>query len=395
MQAFTKGFGIIGLIFLIFGLIALALTKLLNWYVYTHLGLGVLLIILYVVFNFDSFRDRMRERSTTEGSKVFVYAGIGILIIILLNVVSFRHSWRWDSTSAKLFSLEEQTLTTLKNLKSPVQFTAFMHSKNQLREPFKALTSAYTYRSDKFQSEVIDPDKRPELATRYQVKDGDIRVVYGSPDRVLRSYDEKQLREILKENVKAIYYFTDLPNDENYKKVQGLLQTPDFSSKGVQLEILSPTSPPPPGVDIKDPSKGSLYVQYMHKDTVIKDVSEEAFTNAMLQVARQNSPVVRFVIGHGERNLTDENELGLSVLKNAIQNEGYVVQPMDGSLVQGVPAGTDVLVIAGPRGAGPAGSRAGTVRGWCPGTHPRAGTAIAAGISSVLPGVLAAASPSR
>lgn len=349
MKSLTKGFGIIGIILILFGVIALAVTKLMNWYVYSHLGLGVLMMILYVTFNFDQFAERLKERSTTEGSKVFVYAGVGVLIIIMLNVISFRHSWRWDLTSSKVFSLEEQTIKTLQNLKVPVQVMAFMNPSNKSRDVFKQISETYRYQNPKFSYEIIDPDKRPDLATRFQAQDGLIRFAIGSPDKTLSGFDEKGLREALGEKVKSIYYFGDSLTDPVYTKLRDLLHSPEFKDKAVNLEILSPSSPPPPTLDIKSPKKDTVYIEFVHKDTIIKEISEEAFTNAILQISRQESPVVRFSSGHGEAQLEDEQAQGLSILKNGIQNEGYVVQSMEGSLAEGVPAGTDIFVLAGPK----------------------------------------------
>lgn len=348
MKSLTKGFGIAGMILIIFGIIALAITKLMNWYVYSHLGLGVLLIILYSIFNFETFMERLRERSTTEGGKVFIYAGVVVLIIVLLNVIAFRKSHRWDVTSSKVFSLEDQSLKILQQMPSSVHVTAFMEPKNAALEPFKGLSAAYQYNSKKFQFDVVDPDKKPDMANRYQVKDGDIRFEYGSENKTLSSYDEKALKEALKERIKKIYYFGAGPDESTYKQLTALTATPEFKEKGVSVELVNPLTPPPPGVEAKNPAKGDIYIEFYRKDTVIREVSEQAFTNALIQITRQVTPTVRFTSGHGERDLESEEENGFSVIKGAIQNEGYDVKSMSGGLVQGVPAGTDILIIAGP-----------------------------------------------
>ncbi len=348
MRALTKGFGITGLILILFGIIALAITKLMNWYVYLHLGLGVVLIILYAVFNFETFLDRLKERSTTEGSKVFVYSGIVILIIVVLNVISFRKSTRWDFTATSIHSLEEQSLGVLKKLTAPLEVTGFFHAKNQLRERFKELMEIYAYNSDKLTFTIVDPDKQPGIANKYTARDGDIRFVYGPEGKLIAKYDEKVLRQALQFPVERITYFGASLQDPGYEKIKALLAKEEFVDKEYDLRIFKSDAPLPPEYDV-DPKPGNLYITYVRQDNVVQEVSEEIFTNAIIKISREDNPVVYFASAHGERSIDDEEQGGISILKSAIINEGYEVKSLQRSLLQGVPDDADMLVIAGPR----------------------------------------------
>jgi len=77
--------------------------------------------------------------------------------------------------------------------------------------------------------------------------------------------------------------------------------------------------------------------------------TEQELTNAIIRVTRTAKTSVRFLVGHGEPGLDDTGKQGYSMLKAAIENQGYDVSTV--SFVQdAVPADRiSVLVIAGPR----------------------------------------------
>ena len=342
MQAMTKGFGIIGLILLVFGVIALALTKLVNWYFYLHAGLGSVLIILYLVFNLETFLERIKERSTAEGGKVFVYAGIVVLIIVGLNVIGARKSKTWDLTENKIFSLEQQTRDVLGKLKQPLSVVAFFHDKNPAKEALKQRLETYQRESEQFKFEFVDPDKQPDLANQAKVKDGDIRIVYGGEDKVIKTFNEESVKQAVEAGAINALYFGQTAGDENFAKLRDLVQQINPGA-GVRYY---PADSPPPGLDVK-PVVGTVVLQYPRKDTVIQDFSEQSLTNAIVQVSVQDSPIVYFATGHGERGLEDDSEKGLSVLKGAIRNEGYDVRELKNGFAAGIPEDTKVLVVAG------------------------------------------------
>ena len=77
--------------------------------------------------------------------------------------------------------------------------------------------------------------------------------------------------------------------------------------------------------------------------------NEQALTNAIIRVTRTARTPVRFLVGHGEPGLDDTGTQGYSMLKAAIENQGYDVSTV--SFLQDADAAerVAVLVIAGPR----------------------------------------------
>ncbi|MEZ0311785.1 MAG: GldG family protein [Myxococcota bacterium] len=104
-------------------------------------------------------------------------------------------------------------------------------------------------------------------------------------------------------------------------------------------------------------------------DARVKDISEEALTNAVAKVTQSGAKAVYFLTGHGERDLDDDRDAkGMKMTADAVRGEGFEVKTLDftkgaaaapGTAVDlkatdkkptlSVPADAAVLVVAGPR----------------------------------------------
>src|SRR5450759_2995808 len=94
------------------------------------------------------------------------YAGTYILVILAvlaaINFLANRYDKSYDSTSNKQFSLSDQTIKVVGNLKSDVKLTYFDEASHfpQARD----LLDRYTALSPKLKVEFIDPTKKPQQA---------------------------------------------------------------------------------------------------------------------------------------------------------------------------------------------------------------------------------------
>ena len=75
---------------------------------------------------------------------------------------------------------------------------------------------------------------------------------------------------------------------------------------------------------------------------------EEALVNALMKVARSDSPSVLFTTGHGEYDPQSGEILGLSNLKAALEADGFVVATWDAQKTPEVPDDCRVLASIGP-----------------------------------------------
>ncbi len=77
-------------------------------------------------------------------------------------------------------------------------------------------------------------------------------------------------------------------------------------------------------------------------------LTEEKLTNAVLKVVRGGAKTVYFLEGHGEADINSPQTDGYLRLRQALENQAFVVKPLVLARSGQVPADCSVLVIAGP-----------------------------------------------
>lgn len=81
----------------------------------------------------------------------------------------------------------------------------------------------------------------------------------------------------------------------------------------------------------------------------VTTASEAELTGALIRVSKDEKKRIVFLEGHGERSTTDEQMEGFSLVKAALEKQGYEVGTLTLLQENAVPAETSVLVLAGPR----------------------------------------------
>jgi ABC-type uncharacterized transport system involved in gliding motility auxiliary subunit len=84
------------------------------------------------------------------------------------------------------------------------------------------------------------------------------------------------------------------------------------------------------------------------KEARAKEVSEEALTNALIDVTRGSTKKVYFSKGHGERPVADATERGLKLFVDSLKSEGFQTDEIVLAEHKQMPADTAALVVAGP-----------------------------------------------
>jgi ABC-type uncharacterized transport system involved in gliding motility auxiliary subunit len=163
----TSLFGLYGIVLLAFGLVAYALAPAASGYVLAHVGLGILLLVLYLTSSRDNLSNFLGERSTKYGANAVVYSLIFLAILIVVNYLAARHNHRFDLTKQNVFSLSTQSSGVLTKLDKPVEVYAFVEAGT---DPIiDDLLDSYKNASNNFSYHIVDPVKDRDLAERFKV----------------------------------------------------------------------------------------------------------------------------------------------------------------------------------------------------------------------------------
>ncbi len=95
-----------------------------------------------------------------------------------------------------------------------------------------------------------------------------------------------------------------------------------------------------------------VYDKKSDRYTKVKTPTEEAMTNAIIQVAKKDTRKAYFIAGHEEPSISDErSEEGFGIAAVLLRNEGYEVKALTLIDKEDVPKDASVVILAGARGA--------------------------------------------
>lgn len=223
-------------------------------------------------------------------------AGVLLLaaLVLMINYFGGKYYKRFDWTQSELYSLSEKTLNVLKGLNRDVEFIVFLSpEQSEIYQPTTELLSRYGAASRRVHVRVVDAAKKPveaqQLVQKYGVTTTGVVVTSGDDKRVIDSNDLAEL-------------------DFRTFQATGAPQMTGF--KGEQL-----------------------------------------FTSAILQLSEGRKPKILFTTGHGEHSLDDQSGRGLSGAQQLLGRDNFELEEWASLGKPAVPAGTDLLVIAGPTGS--------------------------------------------
>ena len=171
---------------------------------------GLILILLYLATQWRDVAAYFDRRQTRLGTIAAGSVVLMLAILVAVNYLAARRNHRWDLTSAKQFSLSDQTRQILEKLDAPVKVLVF--AKPEEFDAYRDRLSEYQYVSKgKLTADYIDPTKDPVRAQANQVQAYGT-VVFGYKGRTERvvGNDEQQftnaLVKVLTGEQKKVYF---------------------------------------------------------------------------------------------------------------------------------------------------------------------------------------------
>src|SRR5579864_1711966 len=165
MQRSMASAGLIGLVFLFFAMVSYLTGA--RMYFLLNLVLGVLAIVLWGTSSRETLGTLMGHRATRYGANAVVYSLGFVGLLVAINYILALHHRRFDLTSERVFSLSPQSVKVVGTLKQPLKLYGFFQGGRDSQA--EALYESYTYAAPKITFQLIDPERNPEIATRYNV----------------------------------------------------------------------------------------------------------------------------------------------------------------------------------------------------------------------------------
>ncbi len=246
MSRFASLYGIVGVILLLFAGVAYFITRDFSSYVFAHTIIGALAVITFLSSAKGSLSTFFGERSTKYGISAVFYALLFFAILCFVNFISVRHHHRFDLTESGVYSLSPQTVDLLHRLDKPLDIQAFVEAGSD--PPLRELLESYRYASDKVTFAIVDPDKHPDQAEKYQISTVPaIHLQYGDRTNVVNKLTEEELTNglirITKGEKKTIYFLEghgepsidDMNDPKGYGQIKTALDNESYEVKKLVL----------------------------------------------------------------------------------------------------------------------------------------------------------------
>jgi ABC-type uncharacterized transport system involved in gliding motility auxiliary subunit len=274
MNKTVQFLGILGFVILVFGLIVKGLVVVDEYSLGNiHFILALVLLVFFAVRGGLQFLGSAATRKTANlGAQLTVYYLLFLGLLGVANYFVSKHEFiSYDSTKEKVYTLDEQTQKVLSSLTRPIKVRAFFLGKIDAES--EGLLNRYKQYSDKFQWEFIDPEKKPHLTEKYEIR--------AAPTLQI-GFDDSE------------------------------------SQQGIKI---------------------------------VKTISENELTNAIIKLTRGGEKKVYALTGHGEGDLDSQDELGYLALKESIQDQNLKVEPLFLDRTAKVPDDASALLVVSPKKA--------------------------------------------
>jgi ABC-type uncharacterized transport system involved in gliding motility auxiliary subunit len=171
IERFAPFLPLVGLALLLSGLVVALFVRRFDTPSYVLLGVGLALLLLFIILRPDDVRRLLTIRQIRYGSSsllaILMFAAIAIL---LYWVVSQFDNWRLDVTETNEFTPLAETVELLESLESPVHVIGFYPpSFAGAREEARVILDNLTAVSDNLTYEFQDPETNPILAEKYEL----------------------------------------------------------------------------------------------------------------------------------------------------------------------------------------------------------------------------------
>ncbi len=215
---------------------------------------------------------------------------LALVLVQMLNYIALRNPLRSDWSGRKYYALSEKTVHLMEELEHRVDVTVFFQEEHTLYQDIENLLEEYQYLTRNFHVEWVDPSRdlsrTEKLTKKYGLTEAQVIVFdIGGKSKVVRQVDLADLQMV----------------------------------KGRKEPVISTF-------------KG-----------------EQAFSSAIQGLVQGKTPVVYFLVGHGERRVTEFDQImGFSKVGTLIVRDNLEIRELMLTAEKQIPEDAAALIIAGP-----------------------------------------------
>src|SRR6266850_3264694 len=185
--------GLLGVVALFSALWALFLTRsLAGAYVIVPLVLAISGIAFYLATNLREMGDQFTGRGSFYNTISAVFAVLLAGVLVAVNYVAVKKPKQWDLTKDKVYTLSDQTQSTLKGLKEDVKIRAFFSPLDPEYAELDNRVRQYKQYSDKLQLEFLDPAKHRKEVVESNITLGGPRILIKVGNKEARAKDPSE-----------------------------------------------------------------------------------------------------------------------------------------------------------------------------------------------------------
>ena len=188
----------------------------------------------------------LKTRQTKYGAYIAVYILVVIAILAAVNFLANRYDKSYDATKNKQYSLSDQTIKIVKDLKNDVHMIYFGESGSFPNA--RDLLDRYASLSTRLRVEYIDPNKKPTQAKAAGFRsDSPVVVENGPRHEGAKSLSEEEITgaliRALKSGERNVCFMTgagehsiDDQDREGFSILKALLERDNYKSRAVSLK---------------------------------------------------------------------------------------------------------------------------------------------------------------
>jgi len=152
--------------------------------------------------------------------------------------------------------------------------------------------------------------------------------------------------ETLSDPLRVTVFF----KEDDRQRLFDLMELFKRASRHIDFTLLDLDKNPAKAEALGIQSFGAGFLVYRGKKEKIPYFSEEYMVSAIIRLTEKNLKVVRFVSGHGEKDINNpKNENSYTVIRSALESENFQTAELVLLQADAVPENTLVLIINGPQ----------------------------------------------